>query len=99
MNESLTLQGPNLPTLTVTKDNAVAELGGWDATIPRGLMAYGLCPIPLFSDLSIELYGLYAALDGTSRLRTPEEIYGLPSLYLDAVNIINAERGRHGNQQ
>jgi hypothetical protein len=54
----------------------------------------GVCPIPLFSDISIEAVNLYYALSGFENLSNPREYYALPALYVQAVNIILAAIGR-----
>jgi len=52
---------------------------------------YGICPMGIVTSLSVELWRLYNALGGTSRISTPEEYYRLPAIYVDAVRIIERE--------
>jgi len=44
--------------------------------------------------LSFELFSLYRACGGFSRLKTPDEYYDLPALYVDAARVIMAEESR-----
>jgi hypothetical protein len=44
--------------------------------------------------LSLELYRLWVACAGTSRISKPSEYYDLPAIYVDACAIIEDERAK-----
>ena len=58
------------------------------------LRDYSVCLRSIITPLCAELWKLYNACAGYSRLRTPSEFYDLPALYVNAVNIIEAELQR-----
>ena len=55
---------------------------------------YGLCPVSVISPLSFELFNLYNACAGVSRMRSPAEYYALPNRYIEACRIIEDELKR-----
>ncbi len=51
---------------------------------------HGICPIPLFNELTIELLNM---IDICGKIN-PTNYYDQPALYIQALSIVNAERGR-----
>ena len=99
VNDSVTLRGPNLEAFTgknriegVTKENARQILG--DERFIGRCIDVSLCPIPFFEELPIYLLRLYNTLDGTRRMRTPDELNRLPAIYIEACDIIESENNR-----
>jgi len=89
-----------MPTVKVYKnewfkivETARAELGE-RLPIDRALWLYSLCPVSLFTPLSIELWNLYQCLEGTKRLRTPSEYYTQPAIWSMGCQIIDRELAR-----
>ena len=89
-----------MPTVKVRKDDwfkivetARAKLG---ERLPpdRALWLYSLCPVSLFTPLSIEFWNLYQNLDGTRRLRTPGEYYAQPAIWIMGCQIIDRDLAR-----
>lgn len=100
-NTEVTVGVTNMIPIVVTRDDwyrAVeayeATPGHSDAEIFMALRYLNLCPVPLFTELSIELWTLFNALGGFQNLRTPQEYYDLPALYVQGVHIISAELNR-----
>lgn len=57
----------------------------------RAFMYFGVCPRPCITERHLELIKLYMACGGTERVRTPNEYYSLPQVYLAAVPIIEEQ--------
>ena len=55
------------------------------------LSQYGVCARSIISPMSVELWNLYNAIGGTSRIARPRDYYELPALYVDAVGVIERE--------
>ncbi len=52
---------------------------------------YGVCPVGIFTPLSLELGKLYSACAGYTRISRPADYYDLPALYVDACDVIDNE--------
>lgn len=55
------------------------------------LRHYGICipsVVANINPLALELFSLWSALDGTSRLATPQQWYDLPAIYVEACGVI-----------
>ena len=81
---------------TLTKDNWYIVVEEYREIHPQAgikicLDQYGICPHGIVSPMSIELWNLYQACGGLSRIAKPSEYYELPSLYVDAVRVIDNE--------
>ena len=90
--------GVNLPDLEVTIDDWEQIVTVCRTTLEQPdhpaiscFKQYSVCPVGIFTPLSIELHDLYRACAGYSRIRTPGELDELPALYVDACDIINDE--------
>lgn len=51
---------------------------------------FRICPLPIITQTSIGLWNVFNACGGLS-VRTPDEYYNLPAVYVDAVQIITEE--------
>jgi hypothetical protein len=58
------------------------------------LRFYSVCPLPLFTRLSIEMWNLYNALGGMQRLSRLSDYYALPAIYVEGCKIIEGELKR-----
>jgi len=54
---------------------------------------FGVCPIPIIDDRALQLWNCYNACRGLN-VKTPADYYGLPAVYVDAVQIIEKELDR-----
>lgn len=97
--QSITLRGEQVKNFTgkdlienVTRDN-IREILGSKRFLGRCIDCQ-VCPKPLFSEKAKHLYGLYNMLNGLSGNRTPDDIYRLPAIYVEACNVINGEWNR-----
>ncbi len=109
-SESVTIKNQLTGPMTITKENYEAALDAYrtaaeNPAIPDLIVCQqiGLCPLPLISAFSREALRVYRATDGGNRVRTPDEYYALPAVYLQVCDIIRAEEYRlieeeRGNQ-
>lgn len=67
---------------------------GFPTTDLDAMLVYSVCPGGFITPLSGELLRLYSVLGGTSRLAKPSEYYDLPPLYVEGVEVIEAELSR-----
>jgi hypothetical protein len=72
----------------------VAATTGFPSTDLDAMLVYSVCPAGFITPLSAELLRLYYVLGGTSRLAKPSEFYDLPVLYVEGVEVIEAELAR-----
>jgi len=94
-NDSVNIRAVNSPGFEVTMDNWHEPVDAFrkrmdDPAFPAVsvLQMYNLCPIPLFSELSMETWKLYKAIGGIGKVNSPQEYYQAQALYVDGVNII-----------
>jgi hypothetical protein len=60
------------------------------------LRIYGLCPAGFITPLSAEAWHLYNVLAGTTKCQSPDQLYGLSNLYVEACRIIESELAETG---
>lgn len=100
-SESVTIKNQLTGPMTITKENYETALEAYrtaaeNPAIPDIIVCQqiGLCPLPLISAFSREALRVYRATDGGNRVRTPDEYYALPAVYLQVCDIIRAEEYR-----
>ena len=100
-HDTVIAKGVNLPRVQITRETWGKVVDYWrekDGHDRRPeylcLRAFSVCPAGIVTPLSQGLFRLYTACDGYSRIRTPSEFNALPALWVEAVDIINAERAR-----
>lgn len=100
-NESVTVSHELTGPMTITKDNydevfeSIRQASNWPELTDLNIcQQIGLCPASLITAFSREALRLYHATDGGARLRTPEEYYSQPSVYLQTCEIIRDEEYR-----
>jgi len=91
------IKAVNLPKMKINKDNWRTAVDAFRDKIDNpnypaigALQNYNLCPIPLFTELSIETWNLYNAIGGIGKVNSPQEYYNLQAFYVDGVRIIES---------
>jgi len=112
-SDSITIRNNLIGSVEVTKENYNEVLDRWRAAVGNEsvpdlevMAQLGLCPISLVTAFSREAMRVYRATDGGNRVKTPDEYYSLPAVYLQVCDIIRAEEyklmeqeeRRRGNQ-
>jgi len=100
-NDRITVSHKKFPSMIVTADTvvelfeAVHELPGF-TNLPEYsiLQSYGLCPNHIFGPFEVEAWNLYHATGGLQTALVPSEYYSLPSIYVDACNVISQETAK-----
>lgn len=88
-----------LPRLEVSDDNwttiggSVRGAFGHDIPEYECFLHYGVCPIGIVSDASLELWRLYNVTGGL-HAQSPSGYYGLPALWVEACTVIEDELRR-----
>ncbi len=100
LEKQIRIKGSGLPWITITKDNWTNLIDVVRKVIPgtpmyNCILLYGVCPNSIVSSLSHDFYNLYKICGGVSRVRTPDEYYSLPALYVDVCDIIDQELSRY----
>jgi len=66
----------------------------------RAVLLWRVCITSLITPLSWSLWQVYQACDGLKRVPSPQQFFELPSIYVDACNVIDSELAltRRGQQ-